>query len=125
MPCRAADRAPECPFYPQDSAPELYKPPWPHNARQLFPNADAGPEGWASRDKFAAVLETAVLNEADLAEYYRQRGLFAEQIKTWRLACEQANDWDRTSAARMCQATREEKKRIKVLESTPKIKGLR
>jgi hypothetical protein len=23
---------------------------------QLLPNADAGPEGWASRDKFAAVL---------------------------------------------------------------------
>ena len=31
-------------------------------------------------------------------------------------ACEQANDWDRTSTARMSQATREEKKRIKVLE---------
>jgi len=83
---------------------------------QLLPDADAGPEGWTSRDKFAAVLETAALYEADLAEYCRQRGLFAEQIRTWRLACEQANDWDRSSTARMSQATREEKKRIKVLE---------
>ena len=56
------------------------------------------------------------MNDADLSEYCRKRGLFAEQIKTWRGACEQANDWDRTSTARMSQATREEKKRIKVLE---------
>jgi len=58
-----------------------------------LPDADAGPEGWTSRDKFAAVLETATLNEADLAAYCRQRGLYAEQIQAWRAACEQANDW--------------------------------
>ncbi len=41
---------------------------WRAEARskgQLLPDADAGPEGWSSRDKFAAVLETAGLNEAD------------------------------------------------------------
>ncbi|WP_296428272.1 transposase [Yoonia sp.] len=34
---------------------------WQAEARgkgQLMPDADAGPEGWSSRDKFAAVLET-------------------------------------------------------------------
>jgi len=92
---------------------------WRAQARgkgQLLPDAAAGPEGWSSRDTFAAVLETAAMNDADLAEYGRQRGLFPEQIKTWRVACEQANDWDRTSTARLGLATREEKKRIKVLE---------
>jgi transposase-like protein len=92
---------------------------WRAEARskgQLLPDADAGPEGWSSRDKFAAVLETAALNEADLAEYCRKRGLFPEQIKAWRLACEQANDWDRASTARLGQATKEEKKRVKELE---------
>jgi hypothetical protein len=47
---------------------------WRAEARlkgQLMPDADAGPEGWSSRDKFAAVLETATLNEADLGEYCR------------------------------------------------------
>ena len=44
--------------------------------RQLLPDANAGPEVWSSRDKFAAVLETAALNEADLAEYCRKRGLY-------------------------------------------------
>ena len=77
---------------------------WRAEARgkgQLLPNADAGPEGWTSRDKFAAVLESAAMNEADLADYCRRRGLFPEQIKAWRMACELANDWDRTSSARV------------------------
>ena len=50
------------------------------NKGQLLPDADASPEGWSSRDKFAAVLETAALNEADLAEYCRKRGLYPAQI---------------------------------------------
>lgn len=83
---------------------------------QLLPDAEAGPEGWSSRDKFAAVLETAALNEADLAEYCRKRGLYPAQITAWRSACEQANDWDRASTARLGLATKEEKKRIKELE---------
>ena len=66
---------------------------------QLLPDADTGPEGWSSRDKFAAVLETAALNEADLAEYCRKRGLYPAQIAAGRSACEQANDWDRASTA--------------------------
>ena len=51
---------------------------WRRDARsqgRLLPDADAGPDGWTSRDKFAAVLEAAALNEVDLAAYCRQRGL--------------------------------------------------
>ena len=69
---------------------------WRAEARskgQLLPDADVGPQGWCSRDKFAAVLESAAMNEADLAEYCRKRGLFPVQIAAWRSACEQANDW--------------------------------
>ena len=92
---------------------------WRSEARgkgQLLPDADAGPEGWSSRDKFAAVLETAALNEADLSEYCRTRGLYPAQITAWRVACEQANDWERTSTVRLAQATKEEKKRVRDLE---------
>jgi transposase-like protein len=90
---------------------------WRADARekgQLLP--DAGPEGLSLRDKFAAVLEAAALNAADLAEYCRKRGLFPEQIAAWRAACEQANDWDRASTARLGRATKEEKKRVRKLE---------
>ena len=95
----------------------LYK--WRKEARgagRLAPDADAGPEGWSSSDKFAAVLETAALNAADLAEYCRKRGLYPEQIVAWRTACEQANDWDRASQARVSQASKEDRKRVKELE---------
>jgi transposase-like protein len=92
---------------------------WRRDARsqgRLLPDADAGPDGWASRDKFAAVIETAALNEVDLAAYCRQRGLYAEQIQTWRTACEQANDWAGASSQRLSQATKDDKKQIKALE---------
>ena len=95
----------------------LYK--WRKSARdlgRLAPNTSTGSTNWTSRDKFAAVVETAALNEADLSEYCRKRGLFSEQIVSWRQACEQATDWDRVSSAKMQQATKEEKQRIKVLE---------
>jgi transposase-like protein len=60
---------------------------WRRDARgkgRLLPDTDAGPEGWASRDEFAAVVETAAMDEAALAAYRRQRGLYAEQIQPWR-----------------------------------------
>lgn len=63
---------------------------WRNEARlqgKLMPDADLTPQGWSSQDKFAAVLETAALNEAELAEYCRKRGLFPEQIQTWKQAC--------------------------------------
>jgi transposase-like protein len=48
-------------------------------------------EQWSSHDKFGVVLETARLNEAELAEYCRLKGLFVEQIAQWRVACQEAN----------------------------------
>jgi len=33
----------------------------------------SGPEGWSAADKFAAVVESAALNEAELGEYSRKR----------------------------------------------------
>ncbi|WP_459919206.1 transposase, partial [Desulfocicer niacini] len=69
----------------------LYK--WRQEARQkgvLLPDADTEPEGWNARDKFTAVVETAGLNETELGEYCRKKGIFPEQVHQWRLACESA-----------------------------------
>ena len=49
---------------------------WRKQARErgeLNPNAGTDAEGWSARDKFAAVLETASMNEAERAEYCRPR----------------------------------------------------
>ena len=52
---------------------------WRKQAREkglLLPDGESGPEGWTARDKFAAVLESAALNETDLAEYCRKKGIY-------------------------------------------------
>jgi transposase-like protein len=68
---------------------------WRKQARAkgiLMPDADAGAEGWNARDKFAAVLESASLNEQETAEYCRRKGIYRQQLEQWRKACEAAND---------------------------------
>lgn len=92
---------------------------WRNAARaegRLMPDGDCAPHGWSAKDKFAAVLETAALNEADLSAYCRERGLYPEQIHQWRKSCEQANDWDRTQNKKLQQARRADQRRIKDLK---------
>ena len=83
---------------------------------RLLPDGDTTPAGWCSADKFAAVVETAALNEAELSAYCRERGLYPEQIQQWREACERANDWDRTQHRRVKEIRREDERRIQELE---------
>jgi len=55
-------------------------------------NKDEQKMSLSSKDKFMIVLETAQLNEIELAEYCRHKGLYAEEVKLWQDACAQAND---------------------------------
>ena len=45
----------------------------------------------SSAEKFAVVIETASLNEVELSEYCRRKGLYPAQINAWTNACTQAN----------------------------------
>ena len=47
------------------------------------PGKDALPDNWSTQDKFLIVVETASMNETELAEYARHKGLYIEQIKAW------------------------------------------
>lgn len=42
---------------------------------------------WGGEAKFAVVLESAKLNETELGEYCRRKGLYKEQIAQWRQDC--------------------------------------
>ena len=93
---------------------------WRKQARaegRLMPDADTGPEGWSSRDKFNAVLESAALSEAELGEYCRKRGLYPEQLKAWRAACEQANDWDAAMGRAHKEARKAEQRTLRELRT--------
>jgi transposase-like protein len=92
---------------------------WRKEARSmgiLMPDGDSGPEGWNARDKFAAVMESASLNEQETAEYCRRKGIYPQQLTEWRRACEEANDWDRKSSHRLKSEQKASRKRIKDLE---------
>jgi hypothetical protein len=83
-----AERTP-CPRHPVISLPSA-KPDSRRAARdqgRLLPDSAAAPAGWCAADRFAAVLETAALHEAELGDSCRQRGLYPEQAHSWRSAC--------------------------------------
>ena len=92
---------------------------WRKQARSggiVVPGDGRNPENWSPEDKFAVVLETAALNEAELAEYCRKKGLYAEQIVAWKEICMQANATaaEQTRSAR--DLARSAKKEIKELK---------
>jgi len=92
---------------------------WRRQARErglLLPDSDTAPEGWSAQDKFNAVVESAGMNEAELAEYCRQKGLYPEQVAQWRRACETANDWDREANRHLKSEQKADRKRIRELE---------
>ena len=93
---------------------------WRKRAREegrLLPDHDDSPEGWSSRDKFNAVLETAALSEAELSEYCRRHGLYPEQIRRWREACAQANDYEASRNEELRRQQREERRQMRKVQS--------
>lgn len=102
------------------SLPTLYN--WRKEARaagHLLPDADAGPQDWSAQDRFNAVLQTASMPEADLAEYCRTKGLYPQQIQRWKEACLSGCDFNAAPAVPRQAVDRErrgDKKRIALLE---------
>lgn len=92
---------------------------WRDKARKegyAAPGIDATPDEWSTQDKFLIVVETASLNEVDLAEYARKKGLYVEQIKAWKDACMNANGGIAREAARLNRELKESQKEKKKLE---------
>jgi septal ring factor EnvC (AmiA/AmiB activator) len=56
------------------------------------------------------------LNETELAEYARKKGLYVEQIKAWRDACLNANGGVAKEAARLNKELKDSEKERKKLE---------
>ena len=90
------------------------------------PATDTPSEKWSTEDKFLIVVETAGMNEIELAEYCRKKGLFVEQIKAWRDACMQANGGIAQEAARLTHQLKQKEKEVRYLEKelTRKEKAL-
>ena len=81
-----------------------------------MPGNNKNTEKWSSSDKFATVLETASLNEAELGDYCRRQGLYAEQIQEWKQTCMNANASQIESDKLERERSKLDKKKIKKLE---------
>lgn len=92
---------------------------WRKEARiggNATPGDGQGSEQWNSQDKFLVVIETYSMNEAQLAEYCRKKGLYKEQIEAWRDVCLKENGIESNQTKQLNQELKEEKKRAKTLE---------
>ncbi|MPX98071.1 hypothetical protein EHW61_15660 [Salinivibrio sp. VYel6] len=81
------------------------------------PGHQKNTEQWSAEAKFATVMETASLSEAELSQYCRERGLFPEQVKEWKRACISGAGQAEQSKKAEQAARKAEKKRIRGLET--------
>ena len=78
--------------------------------------ADAkNPENWSGENKLAVVIETAALNEEELAEYCRGKGLYVEQVMRWREAAVAGAETQRPLSAVERQELQRERKKTRKL----------
>lgn len=68
---------------------------------------------WTAEQKFGFVLESANLNQLELGEYCREKGIYPEQLKAWRNNCIQSNAEKNQEET---GESRNNKKKIKSLE---------
>ena len=95
----------------------LYK--WRKEARatgDVTPGNSRISDKWSSQDKFLVVMETFAMNEVELAEYCRRKGLYREQIEAWKEVCLQANGQAFNQTKQLNGQLKEEQQRSKALE---------
>ena len=101
---------------------------WRDKARKegyAAPGTDAVPDDWSTQDKFLVVVETASMNETELAEYARKKGLYIEQIKAWEDACMNANGGIAKEASRLNRELKDSEKERRKLEKELQRNGCR
>ena len=99
---------------------------WRDKARKegyAAPGTDAVPDDWSTQDKFLVVVETASMNETELAEYARKKDLYIEQIKAWKDACMNANGGIAKEASRLNRELKDSEKERRKLEKELQRKG--
>jgi len=96
----------------------LYK--WRNEYRNkgiAVPADDIKPDNWIGQDKLAVVIETAALNESELGEYCRRKGLYPEQIHRWKEAALKGYEIDEKIQHQQNSSRKEDRNKIKKLES--------
>ena len=100
---------------------------WRDKARKegyAAPGTNAVPDDWSTQDKFLVVVETASMNETELAEYARKKGLYVEQIKAWKDACMNANGGIAKEASRLNRELKDSEKEAGLVDTVIATDGI-
>lgn len=92
---------------------------WRKEARKTgnaTPGDGKASEKWSGEDKFLIVMETYTMNEAELAEYCRKKGLYKEQIEAWKQTSITAHERDLSQSKQLNHELRDERIKSKTLE---------
>ena len=92
---------------------------WRKQARNKgapVPGNGKNPQQWSAQDKFAVLMETAVMNTTELSEYCRRKGFYAEQIQRWKTDFIAGNSIPEETRQATTLSQRNDKKRIQKLE---------
>ncbi|RAU16834.1 hypothetical protein DN062_16400 [Nitrincola tibetensis] len=81
-------------------------------------------DDWPPEAKFAVVIETACLSEAELSQYCREKGLYVEQVQRWKAACIQGASQQKSQEQLLQKEQRDDRKTIKKLQAEVRRKDL-
>ena len=73
-------------------------------------------DDWPAEARLAVVIATSTLSEVETATYCREKGLYVEQVATWRQACLDGQALSVQQQAVVREQARSDKKRIRELE---------
>ena len=74
-------------------------------------------ELWSAEAKFATVVTTAAMSEAELSQYCREKGLYVDQVKRWKEECLNGFQASGALAKEIKQQSKSDKAQIKQLKA--------
>ena len=86
------------------------------------PNSYTSSEQWSAQTKLAIVAETYSMTESELSQYCREKGLFPEQIQSWRSECMQGFKSSKEQEAEAKKQAKADKLEIKELKKDLRLK---
>ncbi len=87
------------------------------NKGKAVPGNEANPDKWIAQDKLAVVIEAAAMNESEVSEYCRKKGLYPDQVQRWREAALKGYEQAEKIQYQNNQSRKKDQHKIKKLES--------
>lgn len=92
---------------------------WRKQARsegQFVPTSSKNPDKWSPEARFACIVETASMTEAEVSQYCRERGIYPDTLQAWKADFIRNPESDKKNQRSDQLQVKAERKKIKQLE---------